>query len=345
MQTFRVFPFAMNSTHKRIPCHLLTGPLGVGKTTAVIDYLKRHAGRQFVAYLVNDFGPAGLDAAIVEGTVGQQVKDGMKVMMVPGGCICCTAAPEMISTMQKIAASPEVDRVIIEPSGLALAGDMVDLLHRLADSCNLDVRPVITLIDPKAIDKPFFQKMPYFIRMVEAANVLVANRCDLAKPEMIARFHEWSAGLYPPKLRIIVTDHGKLPDEVFELRQDVTCNTNCGHEHGEGHDHHSHHIGVDPKRAGGLIWEPRVSFASQPLEDAIRRIAVEGLDGIRIARLKGIFRTDYGWKLLEIACGEVFSRNTDYRLDNRLDWITEEGSISADQFREHLWALAQPVME
>ena len=338
-----------------VPCHVIAGALGVGKTTAIIDYLKRHAARQFVAVLVNDFGPVGLDAAIIEGDTPTAADDQTKIVMLPGGCVCCTAAGGLLTAFQQIFQLPRLDRIIVEPSGLAMVGDMVDLLRSLLRQFPIRLRPVITLVDPKNVDRPGFSKVPYFVRMIEAADILVANRCDLAGDDRVARFAEWAAALYPPKLRVIATDHGRLPDEVFDLempepaeeppatfqqieREDTTRSKLAN----PAQPHHSHADHAATSRSGGLVWDAAVRFSLDQVQAFLEQLAKEGFydgdgdGGVPVARLKAILHTENGWRLLEIACGDVFCRATDYRRDNRIDWITTERPLDADAFRQRL---------
>ena len=64
-------------------------------------------------------------------------------------------------------------------------------------------------------------------------------------------------------------------------------------------------------------------FSYSAVEATLQKLAADGLDGQPITRLKGIVHTEGGWQLVEIACGAFHSRNTDYRRDNRIDWIGE----------------------
>jgi G3E family GTPase len=330
-----------------IPCHLINGPLGVGKTTAIIDYLRRTADRQFVAVVVNDFGPVGLDGAIIEGDVEKPT-----VMTIPGGCLCCSAAGGFVAAFREIAKQPKVTRIIVEPSGMALVGETVDLLNSLAEEFGLELRPIITLLDPKSLERPGFTRAPYHVRMIEAADILVANRCDLATPEQVERFKQWASELYPPKLRVITTDHGKLPDEAFELTRppELAPATSFGFTIVQEHQRasamgktlepslvkpaHIHH----PRDAhtAGLTWPAERRFRAAALEELLRHWAREGFNQTPLARLKGIVHTDEGWKLVEIACGEYHDRPTDYRRDNRIDWITESGTTDDAAVQQEL---------
>lgn len=296
------------------PVHLICGPLGIGKTTAIIRYLRRHAGQQFVAVLVNDFGPVGLDAAIMEGDIPQAARENTSLKMLPGGCVCCTSAASLMGAFEQLATLPRVDRIIIEPSGLALVGDMVDVVASVAQKFGLQLRPVITLIEPRLLDRPGFLQAPYYVRMVEAADILVANRCDLARPDQIERLDTWAAGLYPPKLRVLKTTHGEIPDDVFDLEAPPSRVLSAPQK-GTGH--------TTDQFSGGCTFPPETVFDTDQVEQLLQQLAMKGIAGNEVLRLKAILHTDEGWKLYEIARGDNHCRPTDYRRDNRVDWITQ----------------------
>lgn len=293
-------------------CHVIAGPLGVGKTTAIIDYVRRHAGRQRVAVLVNDFGQMGLDGAIVGGAVGTGLDSGCEIVTIPGGCICCVAAEGLIGGIMKLADLDDIDRILIEPSGLAMPHQIIDLLRQLSEDGRLDVRPVITLMDATKFHAGWTSEMPYFQNMVDAADFLVANRSDQADSETIEKIRGWAEQLYPPKLRFIVTQFGELPDDVFEVTGEPAA-TRQPHEHHHGHD-------VSPDQTGGRRWERAIVFDRDDLMDSIQSLIDDG----QLLRLKSIFNTDKGWQVIEVARGELSCRPTGYRRDSRIDWITTE---------------------
>lgn len=359
----------MIASRPPIPCQLITGPLGVGKTTTILQYLREQAGRQFVAVLVNDFGPTGLDDAILQGDIEARVRQGTELVMVPGGCICCSAAPGMLAAFQKITQMPRLDRILIEPSGMALTGDMLDLLHSLRRTYPLELRPTLTLLDVRDVDRQAYQRMPYFYRMFEAADILVGHRADLATPEQIEHFQDWATSLYPPKLRILTTHHGQLPAELFDLRLSreksspqealvphVCVNVNQMFTPAPGHDAPIQRLqvlggirGIQPApsfrhtgHADGVCWDASLTFDCQGMLELLHQLVQRGFRGVPIERLKGVLHTDEGWQLLEIARGDVFSRPTDYRRDNRVDWITLQGSVDAAAFKTHLLSMTRP---
>lgn len=70
---------------KQTPTTLITGFLGVGKTTLLNALLMHKPPTQKWALLINEFGKIGVDTALIDG------QDGVFVKEVSGGCICCSS--------------------------------------------------------------------------------------------------------------------------------------------------------------------------------------------------------------------------------------------------------------
>ncbi|MEM7577095.1 MAG: GTP-binding protein, partial [Planctomycetota bacterium] len=196
-----------------IPCHIVAGPLGVGKTTAILHYLRQHAdaNQERVGVLVNDFGPVGLDSTTLQAESPNP--DQTQVLNVPGGCICCTMLAELPNCIKRLTQAPEnpVDRLIIEPSGMATPAQVIDALRAAQDQLRLALHPSIVLISTPDFDAEMFDRMPYFRMFSEAADILVFNRCDLATDAKVQSAKRWAEQLDPPKLRVVTTTHGQLP--------------------------------------------------------------------------------------------------------------------------------------
>lgn len=293
-----------------VPCHLIAGPLGAGKTTAIADYIKRHAHHQRVAVLVNDIGPFTLDAVALADAPDT------RVLTVPGGCICCTLVGTLANDIAKLLAAGDIDRLIIEPSGLAAAPLVVDLLRSSAEKLNIDIRPVIVLLSAARFNEEAFRLMPYFQVFADAADVLVINRCDAVTAERVEYITAWARRLDPPKLRIIATQFGKLPDDVFELTAAAAMTPAAPYALSPqalpGHDAHP-----------GMLTLPAARvFDADALRARLQHLAAAGVAGSPVLRLKAIFHTTAGWQSLQIADGLVSIGKTSYRRDNRVEWIT-----------------------
>ena len=84
-----------------VPTNVITGFLGVGKTTAILNLLKNKPDNERWAVLVNEFGEIGVDGSLFEGQHSQQ--QGVFIREVPGGCMCCASGlPMQIALNQLI---------------------------------------------------------------------------------------------------------------------------------------------------------------------------------------------------------------------------------------------------
>ncbi len=308
--------FEAEADSTRIPVHVLSGFLGVGKTTALRDLLARRADTERIAVVVNEFGELGIDGALLTDCAS------CVLMEVPGGCVCCTAIADLEATLEEILDVAAPTRLVIEPTGLARPSDIVDLLRRARFAPRFDVRPVITLLDPRLGYAEEYAKGGLFRDQVDIGDFLVWNRSDLATEDQLAAAEAWAAALRPEKLGVFRTSFGVLPDVVLDTPlprgREVERAT---HAHRHAHESHEGYEG-----RGWAKGEERV-FDAERLETLFEKLktASLGLSG-RVARAKGIFRTTLGWRVHEIAGGEASIADTAYRRDNRVDVILEGAS-------------------
>ena len=80
---------AKNDPIKNVPTNIITGFLGVGKTSAIVHLLQSKPDDERWAILVNEFGEIGVDGALLQGQSTEEL--GVFIREVPGGCMCCAA--------------------------------------------------------------------------------------------------------------------------------------------------------------------------------------------------------------------------------------------------------------
>lgn len=110
-----------------VPVTLLTGFLGAGKTTLLNRILgERHGER--IAVIVNEYGEVGIDGSLV-------VSSAEELVELANGCVCCTVRGDLSATIGRLLSARErrlfkqpFDRVLIEASGLAAPGPIVQTL-------------------------------------------------------------------------------------------------------------------------------------------------------------------------------------------------------------------------
>ena len=321
----------MATNRPPIPCHIVAGPLGVGKTSAILHYLREHASHQRVGVLVNDFGPVGLDS-----TTLQAEAPTAKVLNVPGGCICCTMLAELPGSMRRLLSEQTLDRLIIEPSGMASPAQVIDVLRQVESDLNIRLQPAIVMLSAADFDEETFERMAYYHMFCEAADILVFNRCDQTDASKIERAQQWAGKLDPPKLRVATASRGELPSELFELTVKATHMHDAGlhsHDHHHDHDDHAHDPTVHP---GGFTLDIERRFDEEVLLINLMRICYQGIGQNQVLRLKGVFHTNDGWQSIEIANQEVSMRPSAHRRDNRMEWLTQPGAVDQARMLEEI---------
>ncbi|MEC8081254.1 MAG: GTP-binding protein, partial [Pseudomonadota bacterium] len=101
----------MNEQANAIPTNIITGFLGVGKTTTINGLLANKPEGESWAVLVNEFGQVGIDQEMMPNEEGLHIKE------LAGGCICCTMGASLTPTLKSLIEHAKPDRLIIEPTG------------------------------------------------------------------------------------------------------------------------------------------------------------------------------------------------------------------------------------
>lgn len=132
---------------KKTKVHLISGFLGTGKTTALKSLMAQKDPNEKWVIIVNEFGEIGIDGAVLS-------DNGIPVAEIAGGCLCCTAGPQMGVTVQKMLRDAKPDRLMIEASGLAHAASVIDELKAKPLDGLLEIGAVFTVVDPRQFINP-----------------------------------------------------------------------------------------------------------------------------------------------------------------------------------------------
>lgn len=135
--------------------------------------------RARTAVLVNEFGTLGIDGSLIRS------KGGLHVIEMPGGCICCTQQAGLLQGIRDIAEEIRPDALLIEPSGIAEASEVIKVLADKALSGVIRLEAVITIIDASTFlefsDPEAFGA--FFLDQVTNADLVVLNKIDLVSTE------------------------------------------------------------------------------------------------------------------------------------------------------------------
>jgi G3E family GTPase len=315
-----------------IPTNLITGFLGVGKTTAVINLLKQKAAGSRWAVLVNEYGDVSIDGAMIEGSG----PDGVSVREVAGGCVCCASAPFLPVAIHFLLLDARPERLIIETTGLGHPARLLDSL-RTNYHGRLDVRATLGIVDPSDFAKPEMRENPIFVDQIQLADVVVMNKLDTATPGLVSDFQKWANGLFPPKLLIAGTTHGHIDPAWLDL----TANDERLPLFPEAHRHN--HPQSSPTAMGGRVRYPSPPgvrpaccgwiFDAADVFDENKLLALLG--GTKgITRLKGVFHLEDEWETVNRAGTAMSVAPTAYRRDSRLEVFSDE--LNWDEFEKQL---------
>ena len=171
---------------RAIPTNILTGFLGVGKTTAISHLLTQKPKNERWAILVNEFGEIGIDGSLFKG----KEPDNQEVFIseVPGGCMCCAAGLPMQMALNMLLRRARPDRLLIEPTGLGHPKEVMEVLSAKHYRDVLTLNSTITLVDARKLSDKRYTDNETFNQQIDIADVVIGNKADLYSTEDLLEF-------------------------------------------------------------------------------------------------------------------------------------------------------------
>ncbi|MGW8338496.1 hypothetical protein Xkhy_15615 [Xanthomonas axonopodis pv. khayae] len=102
----------------RLPVTVLSGFLGVGKTTLLNRILHNRDGLR-VAVIVNDMSEVNIDAQLVREGGAALRRTEETLVEFSNGCICCTLRDDLLQEVRRLAEQGRYDYLLIESTGIA----------------------------------------------------------------------------------------------------------------------------------------------------------------------------------------------------------------------------------
>lgn len=320
----------------KIPCTIITGFLGAGKTTLVRHLLENAGGRR-LAVLVNEFGDLGFDGSFIEGC-GIEGCTQEDIVELPNGCLCCTVADDFVPALNTLLNRPNPpEHILIETSGLALPKPLVRAFNWPDIRSRVTVDGVIAVVDGPAVASGAFAEDPdaleaqrsadtsvdhenpleeVFEDQLLCADLILLNKTDQMqaddKRKVLAEINEH----LPRTVKVIETAHGKVdPKVLLGLGAAAEADLDARPSHHETADDHDHDdfesvaIPVDAVAAPETLVA-RVERAAEaagvlrikgfaPVDGKPMRLVVQGV-GQRIAH-----HFDRPWKAGEARDGRM----------------------------------------
>ncbi|WP_159588648.1 cobalamin biosynthesis protein CobW [Chelativorans xinjiangense] len=225
----------MTVSFDRVPCTVVTGFLGAGKTTLIRNVLERANGKR-IAIIVNEFGDVGIDGEILRNCGIEGCADD-DVLELANGCICCTVADDFVPALDKILSrDPKVDHILIETSGLALPKPLVQAFNWPNVKNRVTVDGVVAVVDgpaladgqvaadlealerQRAADASLDHDDPVeevFEDQVACADLVILSKADLLDEQALARAMGAMAGHLSDAVKVVHGMNGNVDPGVL----------------------------------------------------------------------------------------------------------------------------------
>ncbi|NOH27238.1 CobW family GTP-binding protein [Vibrio mediterranei] len=333
----------MNSDNQPItgvPTNIITGFLGVGKTSAILSLMKDKPKNERWAILVNEFGEIGIDGSLVQG----QHKDKQQVFIreVPGGCMCCAAGLPMQIALNQLLSEARPDRLLIEPTGLGHPKEVLEVLSTEHYRQVLSLQKTITLVDARRLSDSRYTQHDTFNQQISIADTIVGNKFDLYQQGDSEKLATYVAKVGRPNTKVVFAEHGAIPLSEFEGETSI-------HQHPP--HHHHHHSQKKPlvseqdlPESGFLKAENEgegfqsVGWRFSPDKVFNRQKLILLLVELDVERMKAVFITEdgiFGYNLTSDGLTEVV---LDDYFESRIELISD---TIDDTFEEQLLSCLQ----
>jgi cobalamin biosynthesis protein CobW len=284
----------------RVPVTVITGFLGAGKTTLLRGLLNQANGRR-IAVIVNEFGDAGFDGALVEECATRACAPG-DIVELTNGCICCTVAEDFVPTMDRLLGRERpLDAIVIETSGLALPQPLLKAFAWPPVRTRATVDGVVTVVDALALsegrlvldegaltsqrnaDPALEHEDPIedvFEDQLACADLVVLSKTDLVAPDSVTAIEARLVAMLRPSVRV-VRSRGELKPAVLiglGAAAEADLAARAGH-HGDEEEH-------DHDDFESIVVTP----AAAPAPEALREQVAQALALAGVLRVKGYAR-------------------------------------------------------
>jgi len=241
--------------------NLLFGFLGSGKTTLARHLLSNLEPGVKTAVIVNEFGEVGVDGEILKGA-------NVDVVELNSGCLCCTLRGSLMMAVEELREKSAVERVIVEATGVAQPAELLETLADKSMKGGLEIGPLVTVVDVAKFPKLVSMLGDFYQDQIENADVIVANKIDLATPEQLEAVARELRELNP-EADLVFAEQGHVPPGVLyeprtaglveRAREELAAalaepgghGAHAGDHVHHAHDHHPHGNGHDPHQHHG----------------------------------------------------------------------------------------------
>lgn len=266
-----------------VPVTIITGFLGAGKTTLIINLMKDLPKEYRVAWLKNEFGNTAVDSLLAQENNISTVKEMLQ------GCICHVLVGQLQQALADLLTT-QPNRIIIETSGSAAPAPIV---WEIRKNPALYVDGVVTVIDAKNF--PGYKDKSYTAKLqAKYTDLILINKHEELSESDLEDVLDDVYELNPdtPKVK---TDRGFIsPNVLFGLDSQLflTQSSVTEVETGVQHDHQALEVDI-------IEILPQRTFTQATLTETLKQFPAKNF-----YRIKGVVEVDEAPMVLNYAYGE-----------------------------------------
>ncbi|KAF2795634.1 CobW domain-containing protein [Melanomma pulvis-pyrius CBS 109.77] len=256
-----------------IPITIITGFLGSGKTTLILNLIPQLPKSYKLALLKNEFGDVAIDSQLAASSAISGVQELLN------GCICCNLVGQLSDALEALASDICPDRIVIETSGSAFPATLAMEVNRLSQSTGkyvLDgVMSVIDVENWKGYeDTSITAKM-----QARYTDLIVLNKWELVSERRVEDVEDAILDLeVDPPIPRSKSDKGWVDkDIIFGLDAKLAkgIGTKSEHHHDHGHQSEVEVLSITLTSSGsklGVDMDKLNKLLEEPTKDAVYRI-------------------------------------------------------------------------
>jgi len=135
-----------------------------------------------------------------------------QVLELTSGCICCTLLNNFVTSLEQITANFHPDRIVIEATGVAKATDIARAVSAPSLQGAVRLASTTTMVDARMLaHRDRFGA--FYLDQIEAADLIVLNKLDLAPKESVDDLTRTLAQINP-RARVVPVVHGAVDRET-----------------------------------------------------------------------------------------------------------------------------------
>ena len=294
---------------RAIPTNIITGFLGVGKTSAILHLLKSKPANERWALLINEFGEIGVDGSLFKGRHSEE--HGVFIREVPGGCMCCAAGLPMQIALNQLLIHARPDHLLIEPTGLGHPREVLQVLSTEHYQKILDLQKILTLVDARKLSDERYTKHETFNQQIGIADIIVGNKIDLYQREDNVKLETYVKRHGSTEAQLIFTQNGEIAPAYLLGKTSATTKS------------HHHHTSAKQEPLLSEVPIPECGYIKainkgegfystgwrfSPVKIFDRKSLFNWLSGLKVERAKGVFITSegvYGYNITSDSMAEV----------------------------------------